>query len=80
MEWKGYDKNGNIIYELKNGNGKVKEYDIDNKTLRFEGEYLMEKEMEKEKNMIFLEFWFMKENFWMIKEMEKENNIINKVY
>ena len=36
---KGYDKNGNIIYELINGNGKVKEYyygDI----LRFEGEYL----------------------------------------
>ena len=23
---KGYDKNGNIIYELINGNGKVKEY------------------------------------------------------
>ena len=23
---KGYDENGNIIYELKNGNGKVKEY------------------------------------------------------
>ena len=25
-EGKGYDKDGNIIYELKNGNGKVKEY------------------------------------------------------
>ena len=24
---KGYDENGNIIYELINGNGKVKEYD-----------------------------------------------------
>ena len=24
---KGYDENGNIIYELFNGNGKVKEYD-----------------------------------------------------
>ena len=26
---KGYDENNNIIYELKNGNGKVKEYDLD---------------------------------------------------
>ena len=35
---KGYDENGNIIYELKNGNGKVKEY-YHNKLI-FEGEYL----------------------------------------
>jgi len=35
---KGYDKNGNIIYELNNGNGKVKEY-LYNKLI-FEGEYL----------------------------------------
>ena len=35
---KGYDENGNIIYELKNGNGKIKEYDYDK--LLFEGEYL----------------------------------------
>ena len=36
---KGYDEEGNIIYELKNGNGKVKEYD-DYGHLEFEGEYL----------------------------------------
>ena len=36
---KGYDENGNIIYELKQGNGKVKEYD-DFGRLIFEGEYL----------------------------------------
>ena len=36
---KGYDEYGNIIYELKNGNGKVKEY-FDYKHLRFESEYL----------------------------------------
>ena len=36
---KGYDENCNIIYELKNGNGKVKEYN-DSGILRFEGEYL----------------------------------------
>ena len=33
---KGYDKNGNIKYELKNGTGKIKEYDNDGKLL-FEG-------------------------------------------
>ena len=38
-EGKGYDINGNIIYELKNGIGYIKEYDIDGK-LNFEGEYL----------------------------------------
>ena len=31
--------NGNIIYELINGNGKVKEYDDDG-NLKYEGEYL----------------------------------------
>ena len=36
---KGYDKNGNIIYELNNGTGKVKEYDKVGYLL-FEGEYL----------------------------------------
>ena len=35
---KGYDLNGNIIYLLNNGNGKVKEFYNDN--LIFEGEYL----------------------------------------
>ena len=38
-EGKGYDKYGNIIYELINGNGKVKEYN-DEGILIFEGEYL----------------------------------------
>ena len=36
---KGYDENGNIIYELINGNGKVKEYYY-NGDLEFEGEYI----------------------------------------
>ena len=41
MEWngKGYDINNNIIYEIKNGKGYVKEYDNNGK-LQFEGEYL----------------------------------------
>ena len=38
MERKGYDENGNIIYELINGNGRVKEYYFGG--LIFEGEYL----------------------------------------
>ena len=36
----GYDENSNIIYELINGNGKVKEYDDYEGKLIFEGEYL----------------------------------------
>ena len=36
---KGYDEKGNIIYELINGTGKVKEYDAYG-ILIFEGEYL----------------------------------------
>ena len=35
---KGYYENGNIIYELTNGNGKVREYN--NSILIFKGEYL----------------------------------------
>ena len=45
---KGFDKNGNIIYELINGNVKVKEYG-DNGILILEGEYLNRKRKEKEK-------------------------------
>ena len=38
MRWdgKGYDNNGNIIYELKNGQGMVKDFPISE--IRFEGE------------------------------------------
>ena len=36
---KGYDGNGNIIYELINGNGKVKEYGYYDKLI-YEGDYL----------------------------------------
>ena len=38
---KGYDEKGNIIYELINGTGKIKEYDEDEDGfLIYEGEYL----------------------------------------
>ena len=36
---KGYDENGNIIYELKNGNGKVKEYNNYGELI-YEGVYI----------------------------------------
>ena len=42
---KGYDKYGNIIYELNNGNGRVKEYNDDGELI-FEGEYLDGKKRE----------------------------------
>ena len=38
---KGYNKYGEIDFEIKNGNGKIKEYyDNDWNKLKFEGEYL----------------------------------------
>ena len=36
----GYDENGNIIYTLKNGSGKVKNYNSYNGELVFDGQYL----------------------------------------
>ena len=53
MEWKRLWRGCNIIYELKNGNGKVKEYD-DEGILKFEGEYINGKIMGKEKNIIIM--------------------------
>ena len=46
---KGYDKYGNIIYVLINGNGKVKNYWSDDCNLKFEGEYLNDKKNGKGK-------------------------------
>ena len=41
LRWngKGYDNNNEVVYELKNGNGYVKEY-YNEGELKFEGEYL----------------------------------------
>ena len=50
---KGYDKNGNILYELQNGTGKVKEYYF-NYDLIFEGEYLNGKRNGKGKEYNFI--------------------------
>ena len=40
MNGKGYDGKANIVYELINGNGKIKEYYDFGGQLLFEGEYL----------------------------------------
>ena len=37
---KGYDKDGNIVYEINNGNGKVREYNGFKGKISFEGEIL----------------------------------------
>ena len=50
---KGYDENGNIIYELKNGTGKVLEYNDWSGKLKFEGEYLNGKKNGKAKEYNF---------------------------
>ena len=54
IKWtgKGYDKSNNIIFELKNGKGFVKEYDFDSLYLQYEGEYLYGKRNGKGK-----EYW-----------------------
>ena len=49
---KGYDENGNILYELKNGTGKIKDYLTYNGELIYEGEYLDGKKNGIGKNML----------------------------
>ena len=52
-EGKGYDKNGNLIYGLEKGKGKVKEYfEYNCDLLYYEGEYLNGKKMGMEKNLV----------------------------
>ena len=70
---KGYDKNGNIIYELKNGNDILKEYE--NNKLIFVHEYLNGNKNVKRKNMNFLVDYNLKKNILMEKD-EKEKNIM----
>ena len=40
MDGKGYDINGNIVYELNKGKGYIKQYDYRGKWLSFEGYFL----------------------------------------
>ena len=65
---KEYNNEGKLIFEGEylNGkrNGKGKEYDYKG-NLIFEGEYLNGKEMEKEKNIINIKYYILKENIQM---------------
>ena len=45
---KGYNKNGNIVYEIKKGKGYIIEY-YDNDELKYEGIYLIGKRNRKGK-------------------------------
>ena len=58
---KRYDKNGNVLYEIKNGKGWIKEYDSNKNII---GELKMEKGILK--YMIHLIFWYLKENIYII--------------
>ena len=49
---KGYDEYNNIIYELNNGNGNVREYYSENR-LKFKGKYLNGKKDGKGKEFFF---------------------------
>ena len=60
---KGYNKNGNIILEIKNGNGKGKEYYYTISEFKYLKENIyMEKKMEKQKNIMIMGNWNLKEN------------------
>ena len=56
LKWngKGYDLLGNIIYELKDGKGSIKEYICDKDILLFEGTYLNGKRSGKGKNIMMM--------------------------
>ena len=54
---KGYDENGNILYILNNGNGKVKFYDSGG-NLCFDGEYLNGKKSGKGKEFFGGKLYF----------------------
>ena len=65
LNGKGYDEINNEMLIIKNGNGKVKEFN-DEGNLIFEGEYLNGKNMAKEKNIIIVVKYFSKVYIWMV--------------
>ena len=72
---KGFDEKGNIVYELNNGNGKVKYYDSYN-NLFFEGEYLNGKRNGRGKEYDEFGKLIFEGEYLNEKNMEKERNII----
>ena len=74
----GYDENGNIIYELINGNGKVHEYYPDETS--FKGEYLNGKRNGKgkiySKGILLFEAEFLNDKMIYAKEYNLDGNLI----
>ena len=71
---KGYDENGNIKYELINGDGKAIIYYED--SLRFEGEFL--KGRRNGKGKLYRNDIYLNLNIKMVSQMEKLNYMIIK--
>ena len=76
---KEYNKEGELLFKIQNGKGKIKEYNFFG-YLIFEGRYLNGERNWKGKEY----YWFnddknSKENIKREKEMEKEKNIIQVV-
>ncbi len=75
---KGYDMKGNLVYELTNGKGHIKEYESSDNYLKYEYDFLNGEKMEKEKYIITKEKLFLMENIETIKKVDMVKNIIMK--
>ena len=76
---KGYDKNGNAIYELNNGSGTIKEYDYFYGSLIYEGEILNGKRNGKGKKyndegILIFEGEFLNGQSWNGEGVEYDND------
>ena len=75
---KGYDLENNVVYELKEGKGFIKEYYY-NGNLKYEGEYLNGKGKEYEYNKLKFEGEYLNGKRWNGKGYDLENNIIYEI-
>ena len=75
---KGYDKEGKVIYELNNGNGKIIEYNEEGK-ISFEGECANGRKngKGKEYSYNYVTNSYFEGEYLNGKKMEKEKNIIS---
>ena len=81
---KGYDKKHNVIYEIKNGNGFIKEITYNEGKLKFEGEYKngerngKGKEYDRNNDLIFEGEYFYGIK-WNGKGYDKKHNVIYEI-
>ena len=86
-KWNGkvYDEKGKIIYELIEGEGKIKEYNINNGKLIFDGEYLngikngKGKEYNRHNDQLIFEVEYLNGKRWDGKFYETEKNRVYKL-